>query len=73
MELTSRFDWHAKHCGGAQGFWLWVEDGENERIYHQEYVLLSKRNHPEVMELELTIPAFEPLPPQYYVRIVSDR
>lgn len=73
MELTSRFDWHAKHCGGAQGFWLWVEDGENERIYHQEYVLLSKRNHPEIMELELTIPAFEPLPPQYYVRIVSDR
>ena len=72
LQLTSDFDWHAKHCGGAQGFWLWVEDGENERIYHQEYVLFSKRNHPEVMELELTIPAFEPLPPQYYLRLTSD-
>jgi activating signal cointegrator complex subunit 3 len=36
-------------------------------------VLFNKRNHPEVMELELTIPAFEPLPPQYYLRIVSDQ
>jgi len=73
LTLTSMFDWHSKWCGGAQGFWLWVEDGENERVYHQEYIRLSKRSHPEVMEVELTIPAFEPLPPQYYVKLTSDQ
>ncbi|GMH51646.1 hypothetical protein TrRE_jg2330 [Triparma retinervis] len=73
IELASDFDWHGKWGGGAQGFWLWVEDSENERIYHHEYIVLSKRNHPETLNLDLTIPAFEPLPPQYYLVIVSDR
>ena len=40
--------------------------------YHQEYILLRQRNHPEPIELEMTIPAFDPLPPQYYLRIISD-
>lgn len=51
---------------------MWVEDSENSRIYHQEYVLLQKRTFPDPVNLELTIPAFEPLPSQYYIRIVSD-
>ena len=73
VEVKSSFDWHGKWCGGSQGFWLWVEDSENERIYHHEYVLLSKRSHPELLSLELTIPAFDPLPPQYYIRISSNQ
>ena len=57
---------------GVEGFWFWVEDSENTRIYHQEYVLFQKRTFPEPTNLELTIPAFDPLPSQYYIRIVSD-
>lgn len=59
-------------CIGAEGFWLWVEDSDNNRIYHQEYVLLQKRNFPDPVNLELTIPVFGTLPSQYYIRIVSD-
>lgn len=57
---------------GAEGFWLWVEDSDNNRIYHQEYVLFQSRSFPEPHNLELIIPAFDPLPSQYYIRIVSD-
>lgn len=42
------------------------------RSYHQEYVLFSRRTHPSPINLELTIPAFDPLPPQYFIRAVSD-
>jgi activating signal cointegrator complex subunit 3 len=35
VELSANFDWNARYCGGALGFWLWVEDGDNDRIYHQ--------------------------------------
>ena len=28
VQLVSDFDWHGKWAGGAQGFWLWVEDSE---------------------------------------------
>ena len=40
--------------------------------YHHECIMFTRRTHPEPMDLELTIPAFDPLPPQYFVRIVSD-
>lgn len=40
--------------------------------YHQEYILFSRRTHPAPITLELTIPAFDPLPPQYFIRVVSD-
>lgn len=43
-----------------------------KRTYHNEYILFSRRNHPETASLELIIPVFEPLPTQYFIRIVSD-
>lgn len=33
---------------------------------------ISRRNHPESTSLDLTLPAFNPLPKQYFLRIVSD-
>lgn len=47
--------------------------GDAEYIYHSEYVLLSKRELKEGQRLEVTIPVREPLPLQYFVRVVSDR
>lgn len=44
----------------------------HRRTYHNEYILFSRRNHPETCSLELIIPVFEPLPTQYFIRIVSD-
>lgn len=35
-------------------------------------MLFGKRTHPDPMHLELTIPAFDPLPSQYFIRVVSD-
>ena len=59
--------------GLAEPFWIWVEDGDNEYIYHSEYFILTKKQRNEVHSLEFTIPTREPLPPQYYIRVVSDR
>lgn len=72
IQLDPAFDWNGRFHGGAEGFWLWVEDGENDRIYHHEHFIFSRRTHPEPILLEMSIPAFEPLPPQYYIRVVSD-
>eukprot|EP00804_Cyclotella_cryptica_P005774 CCRYP_000100-RC/>CCRYP_000100-RC protein AED:0.06 eAED:0.06 QI:2796/1/1/1/0.9/0.76/21/2629/1339 len=72
IELEPTFNWNPRYHGGAEGFWLWVEDNENNRTYHNEYILFSRRNHPESTTLELIIPVFDPLPTQYFIRIVSD-
>ena len=50
-----------------------MEDTENEHIYHKELFLLHKLKKDEPAELSFTIPLFEPLPPQYFVRAISDR
>ena len=72
IQLDPTFTWSDRFHGGAEGFWLWVEDGENSKSYHNEYILFAKRNHPESMTLELVIPVLELLPQQYFIRIVSD-
>lgn len=101
VKMYPSFEWVDRLHGSAEPFWLWVEDAENEHIYHSEYVLLTRQqvtgeegraagrgrakkgggNEDErpsqgadgAIELFFTIPIFEPLPPQYWLRLVSDR
>ena len=73
LYITASFDWTDRYHGYAEPFWIWVEDGENEYIYHSESFLLNKKQYRDTHELQFTIPIREPLPPQYYVRAVSDR
>ena len=45
------------------------------QIYHHEYLLLTKKQvmQKQTQEVVFTIPIFEPLPSQYYIRAISDR
>jgi len=78
--LTPDFDWNDRLHGTVQGYWIWVEDGESETIYHHEYHLLHKKaatpksrgGKPEPAVLAFTIPIKEPLPPQYWLKVMSD-
>jgi activating signal cointegrator complex subunit 3 len=72
VTLTPNFTWSPRWHGGALGFWVWVEDAEQTTVYHHEYVVFSRRTHPEPTELEMNIPVFPPVPEEYYLRIVSD-
>jgi activating signal cointegrator complex subunit 3 len=77
LVIKPDFEWHDRSHGTVQPWWIWVEDGENEMIYHSEYLLIRKKQctdrHAEPLRLEFTIPVFQPLPPQYYVKAISDR
>ncbi|CAI5529834.1 unnamed protein product [Closterium sp. Naga37s-1] len=73
LYVTPTFHWKERFHGNAQRWWIWVEDSENEHIYHTEYFILSKKMMAQgTHTLTFTIPIFEPLPPQYYVRAISD-
>jgi activating signal cointegrator complex subunit 3 len=71
--LTCAFEWADKHHGPSEPFWVWMEDGENDYIYHSEYHMLHKKGRDEPRKIEFTIPVREPLPTQYFLRVVSDR
>jgi pre-mRNA-splicing helicase BRR2 len=50
-----------------------VEDNDGEYILHHEYFLLKKQYIEEDHTLNFTVPIYEPLPPQYFIRVVSDK
>ncbi|KAE8716019.1 Activating signal cointegrator 1 complex subunit 3 [Hibiscus syriacus] len=71
--ISSDFIWKDRFHGAAQRWWILVEDTENDHIYHSElFTLTKKMARAEPQKLSFTIPIFEPHPPQYYIRAVSD-
>jgi activating signal cointegrator complex subunit 3 len=73
LTLTAAFEWRDRLHGGAESWWIWVEDSDTEHIYHKELWTLTKQQALEPQELSFTTPLFEPLPPAYYIRAFSDR
>ena len=75
LSIVPDFDWVDRVHGSVEPWWIWVEDAENQRIYHHEYLALTKKQYSagEPIVLSFAIPMFEPLPSQYWVHAVSDR
>jgi pre-mRNA-splicing helicase BRR2 len=72
LTLTPDFQWDDKIHGFAQGFWIIVEDNDGEMILHHEFFLLKQVNAEEDHAVSFTVTLLDPLPPQYFVRLVSD-
>jgi len=73
LTITPDFQFDPAVHGHAEPFWVLVEDGDGETILHHEFFLLKKKFAQREHVLTFTIPIFDPLPPQYFVRVVSDR
>jgi len=73
LTITPDFQWEEKVHGHSEGFWIFVEDVDSERVLHNEFFLLKQKFGEEEHTLKMFVPIFEPLPPQYFLRIVSDR
>ncbi|NWZ04026.1 ASCC3 protein, partial [Loxia curvirostra] len=76
LSIAPDFTWNDQvHGSVGEPWWIWVEDPTNDHIYHSEYFIIQKKQviTKEPQLLVFTIPIFEPLPSQYYIRAVSDR
>ena len=51
---------------------MFVEDVDGEVILHHEYFLLKSKYAEDEHIVNFFVPIFEPLPPQYFIRVVSD-
>ncbi|KZV56545.1 hypothetical protein F511_16144 [Dorcoceras hygrometricum] len=73
LTITPEFVWKDRFHGPVQRWWILVEDSENDHIYHSELFSLTKRMAKgEPQKLSFTVPIFEPHPPQYIIRAISD-
>lgn len=73
LTITPDFQWDEKIHGTSEAFWILIEDVDSEVILHHEYFLLKAKYAADEHVIKFFVPVFEPLPPQYFLRVVSDR
>ncbi|XP_015119554.1 putative U5 small nuclear ribonucleoprotein 200 kDa helicase [Diachasma alloeum] len=73
LTITPDFQWDDKVHGASEAFWILVEDVDSEVILHHEFFLLKAKYASDEHLIKFFVPVFEPLPPHYFLRIVSDR
>ncbi|KPP72642.1 U5 small nuclear ribonucleoprotein 200 kDa helicase-like [Scleropages formosus] len=73
LTITPDFQWDDKVHGSSEAFWILVEDVDSEVILHHEYFLLKAKYAQDEHLVTFFVPVFEPLPPQYFIRVTSDR
>ncbi|ESW21254.1 hypothetical protein PHAVU_005G055300 [Phaseolus vulgaris] len=73
LTITPDFAWDDRIHGYVEPFWVIVEDNDGEYILHHEFFMLKKQYIDEDHTLNFTVPIYEPLPPQYFIHVVSDK
>jgi pre-mRNA-splicing helicase BRR2 len=61
------------HNAAGEMFWILVEDCDQERILFSDQFVLKPRYAEEEHHLAFTVPLYEPLPPNYFISVISDR
>ena len=76
LTITPNFTWDDGIHGTAEMFWILVEDCDGETIlFHDLFLLRREFATSEMNEhlVEFTVPITEPMPPNYFISVVSDR
>jgi pre-mRNA-splicing helicase BRR2 len=73
IDIQPKFLYDEKIHGGAEMFWVFVEDVDSELILYKDNFVLKHRYADQDHTMSFTVPLFEPLPPNYFISIVSDR
>lgn len=76
LTITPNFEWDDEIHGRAEQWWIMVEDCDGEDIlFHDQFLLRKDYAISEMNEhvVDFTVPITEPLPPNYFVSIISDR
>ncbi|KAL6867611.1 hypothetical protein ACP4OV_015635 [Aristida adscensionis] len=73
LHITPEFVWKDRYHGMSERWWIIIEDSENDTIYHSElFTLTKKMARGTPTKISFNVPIFEPHPPQYYIRAISD-
>ncbi|PFH60505.1 hypothetical protein XA68_10854 [Ophiocordyceps unilateralis] len=76
LSITPNFEWDDSVHGAAENYWIVVEDCDGEDIlYHDTFLLRKTYAEAESNEhiVDFTVPITEPMPPNYFVSVISDR
>jgi pre-mRNA-splicing helicase BRR2 len=73
LSITPDFRWDEKYHGQVENFWIIIEDVDGEIILFQDQFILRQRYAEDEHTVTFSVPMTEPIPPNYYVSVISDR
>ncbi|KAG9299631.1 hypothetical protein G9A89_020802 [Geosiphon pyriformis] len=73
LTITPDFQWDDNIHGTGEAFWVLVEDVDGDVILYHDSFILKKKYAEEDHIITFTVPLFEPLPPNYFISVISDR
>lgn len=73
LTITPDFQYDISIHDFSQLFWIIVEDTDGEKILHYESFSLRMQHSAEEHTVSFAVPIHEPFPPQYFIKVVSDR
>ncbi|KIW33062.1 uncharacterized protein PV07_04561 [Cladophialophora immunda] len=76
LTITPNFVWDEALHGTAESFWIVVEDCDGEEIlFHDQFILRREYAEGDMSEhlVDFTVPISEPIPPNYFISLISDR
>lgn len=76
LTIAPNFVWDDSLHGNAEAFWIVVEDCDGEEIlFHDNFILRRDFAVGDMTEhlVDFTVPITEPMPPNYFISLISDR
>lgn len=73
LTITPDFQWDERVHGTAEAFWVMVEDVDGELILYCDQFILRQRYAQDEHFVSFYVPMIDPLPPNYFISIISDR
>lgn len=73
--LKIHIDMIMNEGNGGEPFWVWVEDPDNDRIYHNESFTVTRKTvlGQAPIDINFTVALPEKIPSAYLIKVVSDR
>lgn len=73
LTITPDFRWDENIHGTSEQFVIMVEDVDGEIILFSDNFVLRQRYAEDDHSVTITVPMFEPVPPNYYISVISER
>jgi len=71
LSIVPNFRWEEKIHGGTKTFFILFEDVDGEIILFHNTFVLRQRYAEDQHNVTITVPMFEPAPPNIYISVVS--
>lgn len=73
LTITPDFQFDASVHESSLLFWVVVEDVDGEKILHCEPLSIRMQYASQEHYINFTVPIHDPQPPQYFIKVISDR